>query len=904
MPVMNRSGLLSKAGLRRLLQSDEVWTLARKRNQVELVPGEQDILQFTESNNPPTSPSHRYARQSTQAPIRLINPERKGACPPCQRDPVKTSKVGPDVNDQDAQKKVPGFYEDTRTSKSIESCRGERFQYPAEENLKPVLNKQQFTHDHKPNQDSDIRFHTGSNVSSDTPQDLRSHSDESHLKPKDRENIKMRTLVHGTETTALNVKNNQRSKNVLLLNNNHDICNEDSKLQWKSSASYHKSDRDCKFPETSTVADAPLIGSLILNTLSADTRNAEDSPYKIDEKVFSHHSESLTCSEKKKDHLKEKNTDTSTFSVVYAEKYTVVPEVSQFELDFNNKDGDGCNSGRTIAESLLSEILSPVDEVLSYGSAELPSVKGGAESGLYSYSGPPHPAFEIITWTSEEELPAPPESPEDLSINSENVPPLPVDLRRKESHRLGSLRDEEIANGDLSTSLPPSVCEDDCSEYTSSLPEDVKHEISDPLSSFQIGDRVLVCNSRPGVLKYKGLTAFADGFWAGVALDTPNGNHNGTFRGVKYFSCDKSHGVLVRAEDVSHIHREHGTYIETVVDEDPFSDEEPPRHEPKKDTSSSAGAQGGDTNMKDDPKSTHQKKSQEDISNGAKNLLYTSKIALPKIDTELIHHNKENRHLVDDSDHSVTRLTDESREDIIRCTEDIRRRRRRTKSMHDNTHINTQDARKNEDSFLTPRLLEQWHQAPPDMPLKIKVQPHDDPVVYRLVDAAVDILCGQANEEALDGCETPNYLLDDKSCKAYRQVIFQLTSDVLQDILGDLLGTKQSYHNICNESVISALPSSNISITLLKAAVKKEIQKTLNLERNEQHMTEMLQKLCKYWYAKRDRVDYILIQELHNDERTWQDYTADQYTVKMRLTEEIFSILLDDTIVTLNHMHY
>ncbi len=41
--------------------------------------------------------------------------------------------------------------------------------------------------------------------------------------------------------------------------------------------------------------------------------------------------------------------------------------------------------------------------------------------------------------------------------------------------------------------------------------------------------------------------------------------------------------------------------------------------------------------------------------------------------------------------------------------------------------------------------------------------------------------------------------------------------------------------------------------------MRKEIQKILYLERSEQQMTEMLQKLCKYWYAKRDRVDFILV---------------------------------------------
>lgn len=498
---------------------------------------------------------------------------------------------------------------DARVPKSIESCRGERFQHPAEGPLKPVLNMQRFTLDHASHPYSE----RAPTRSSDTPDDPQLHSEDSRIQPKDQENVMKTSVVHSRatpETKALNVKNNQRSKNVLLINNNHE----------KSSVSYLKSDCECErhsqASTNGTIVETPLFENLILKTVNADTRQAEDGSA-CDEKSISIHSKELTWSEEEKDRLND------MCSLVFAEKYIVVPGDSQFELDFNTKDGEG----RTTAEPFLSEILSPVDEVLSYGSAELPpSVRG-----LDSLSYPPHPAFEIITWTSEEELQVPADILEDLSINSENLPPLPADvtLRRRESQSL-------CDDGDVCKTFTSSTCEDDendCTEYTSSLPDDVKNEISDPLSSFQIGDRVLVYNSRAGVLRYKGLAAFADGFWAGVALDAPNGNHNGTFRGVKYFSCDRSHGVLVRAEDVSHIHREHGSDIETGLDEDPFSDEE--LHSTQQDTSSSAGGKkqrsrqcplGDDSIL---PKSPN--KPQEDITDDAKDLSYHSEMSSPRV---------------------------------------------------------------------------------------------------------------------------------------------------------------------------------------------------------------------------------------------------------------------------------
>ncbi|XP_073696106.1 uncharacterized protein [Garra rufa] len=912
--------LLSKAGLRRLLSSDEVWTLGRKRNQVEFVPAEQDFLQVAETNNPPASPSQRYSRQN-QASLHLISPERisktEGGSTSCQRDSAKALKSGAEVNEQDTQKKVQGLYEDTCTLKR------ERPQHPVEVPMKPVLNIQHFTLNHEPHSDS-LRAPIVSSLSPDKKDDLRLDS----KKLKDQEDTKTTNVVHGSatpDTQALNVQNNQRLHSVLTLNNNHNICDQNAGGQWKSSLSYSKTN---EFPEqktqactNETVTDNPLIENLILETVSVEIRKAEDSPScdvslsEIDEKseAISFHSEALAWSEEERDCLDEEKIEAaqaSSCSLVFAEKYTVVADDSQPYLN-NKQEGrctPPCYERQSTVESVLSEILSPVDEVLSYGSAELPpSVKGGAASGFDSYGcPPPPPAFEIITWTSEEELPAPPDFVEDLSINSENLPPLPVDfsLKRKESQSLDSksLREKEVSD-DTNGAL----CEEnDCSEYTSSLPEDVRNEISDPLSSFQIGDRVLVCNSRPGVLKYKGPTAFANGFWVGVALDGPKGNHNGTFKGVKYFSCEKSHGVLVRAEDIAHIHREHSSDVETGVDEDPFSDEEPPRakrDKQQKDTSSADGQRGrqhsqcpyGDETIPTNTTCIRQKEPQEDSSVEARSLSHPSEMPRPRTGFEL-HHNGQNRN------HADTKQTEELDKDGVHCAQD-NRKRQRIKSLHDNQSTDA-DIRKSEDGHFMPCVLEQWHQAQPDTPPKIKVPPHEDAIVYRLLDAAVEILCGQANEDTLDLYETPSYLLDDNSRKHYRQVIFQLTSDVLHEIWGDLLRTKQPAQNIDDQSLISALQSNQISVTLLKAAVRKEIQKILNLERSEQQMTEMLQKLCKYWYAKRDRVDFILIQELHNEERTWLDYRADQYTVKMHLTEEIFSLLLDDTILTLNHMHF
>uniref|UniRef100_A0A8C3HDN3 CAP-Gly domain-containing protein n=1 Tax=Chrysemys picta bellii TaxID=8478 RepID=A0A8C3HDN3_CHRPI len=73
------------------------------------------------------------------------------------------------------------------------------------------------------------------------------------------------------------------------------------------------------------------------------------------------------------------------------------------------------------------------------------------------------------------------------------------------------------------------------------------------LSSDIFGDRVLVKHIQPGTLMFKGCTSFDEGYWAGVALDKPEGDHDGTYGGVKYFVCAKYFGIFVRPDQISHL---------------------------------------------------------------------------------------------------------------------------------------------------------------------------------------------------------------------------------------------------------------------------------------------------------------------------------------------------------------
>ncbi|XP_039928490.1 centrosome-associated protein 350 isoform X2 [Hirundo rustica] len=99
-------------------------------------------------------------------------------------------------------------------------------------------------------------------------------------------------------------------------------------------------------------------------------------------------------------------------------------------------------------------------------------------------------------------------------------------------------------------------------------------EEADSLSNFNIGDRVLVSKVQPGTLRFKGLTKFAKGFWAGVELDKPEGNNNGTYDGIKYFDCREKHGIFAPPQKISHITESIDSHLDSNKDdEDLFFDD-------------------------------------------------------------------------------------------------------------------------------------------------------------------------------------------------------------------------------------------------------------------------------------------------------------------------------------------
>ena len=75
-------------------------------------------------------------------------------------------------------------------------------------------------------------------------------------------------------------------------------------------------------------------------------------------------------------------------------------------------------------------------------------------------------------------------------------------------------------------------------------PEDHTNE------ELHVGDRVLISGVKIGTLLYFGKTHIASGFWCGIELDDPDGKHDGSVEGVRYFQCRYGHGIFAPADRV------------------------------------------------------------------------------------------------------------------------------------------------------------------------------------------------------------------------------------------------------------------------------------------------------------------------------------------------------------------
>ncbi|XP_030063478.1 coiled-coil domain-containing protein 187 [Microcaecilia unicolor] len=272
----------------------------------------------------------------------------------------------------------------------------------------------------------------------------------------------------------------------------------------------------------------------------------------------------------------------------------------------------------SIDEDTLSEILSPIDEVLSYKTADLFSIEKDFSFPREDLPSPPEQAASINSDEMNditEDFPSPPEQMmesenegldstlngkflEEQTFLSDDLPLPPSDImfgpsgedgnaivrptgvknifqeKDPESQQMGS---SSILNTDFLSSRNTQT-----KIFTKQLKpfltlSEAEVDSSDPMLFYEIGCRVLVKQTQPGTLKYKGYTSFDEGYWAGVALDKPEGDHDGTYKGIRYFECTKNCGIFIRPNEISHLLNYAKNSSGSSTDEDPDDDASPPK---------------------------------------------------------------------------------------------------------------------------------------------------------------------------------------------------------------------------------------------------------------------------------------------------------------------------------------
>ncbi|XP_061634031.1 centrosome-associated protein 350 isoform X2 [Phyllopteryx taeniolatus] len=154
--------------------------------------------------------------------------------------------------------------------------------------------------------------------------------------------------------------------------------------------------------------------------------------------------------------------------------------------------------------------------------------------------------------------------------------------------------------------------------------------------------------------------------------------------------------------------------------------------------------------------------------------------------------------------------------------------------------------------------------------------------------------CCKPSQEFL-GVENGTKDLEALSIRSYKQAVYDLTREILQEIYAEDPNANQPEW-VKPQRVRSAFShrlKTPGDINKVLEFVTEEVLKLYGFK-NKSKKSDW-QKMLKFGRKKRDRVDQILVQELHEEEGQWVCYEEDELSVKMQLADSIFDMLLKDT---------
>ncbi|XP_042318196.1 centrosome-associated protein 350 isoform X2 [Sceloporus undulatus] len=216
-----------------------------------------------------------------------------------------------------------------------------------------------------------------------------------------------------------------------------------------------------------------------------------------------------------------------------------------------------------------------------------------------------------------------------------------------------------------------------------------------------------------------------------------------------------------------------------------------------------------------------------------------------------------------------------------------------------------------EESAVLPKIeLPKVPPKPCEEPLAV---PHTAGEVEDLVYAAAEELwkCKEMGHD-LQATSLPRDISD--SCRdddmeavskqIYKQAVFDLTREIFREIFAEDPNLNQPiWMKPCRitSGYFRRVKHPN-DLEEIKTFIANEVLKLLNLKKEPNNKTDW-QKMMKFGRKKRDRVDHILVQELHEEEAQWVNYDEDELYVKMQLADGIFEALIRETIEVLNQIN-
>ncbi|XP_060788609.1 centrosome-associated protein 350 isoform X3 [Neoarius graeffei] len=197
----------------------------------------------------------------------------------------------------------------------------------------------------------------------------------------------------------------------------------------------------------------------------------------------------------------------------------------------------------------------------------------------------------------------------------------------------------------------------------------------------------------------------------------------------------------------------------------------------------------------------------------------------------------------------------------------------------------------------------------------VMLVPHKAAQVEKLVSAALLEIwrsCGmERGNQSLTAVSKPQAsetLLGDENgeqcVRSYKQAVYDLAWELMQEIYAEDPNTNRPLWikpQRVNSPYIHRIDDPS-DLSKVQAFVTGEVLKLYGLNKEQNHRTDW-QKMLKFGRKKRDRVDHILVQELHEEEALWVNYDEDELFVKMQLADGILDTLLKDTVDVLTNIH-